>query len=162
MKRKIIAVAAVLPGVLTGCSSGNDDQQGAAAQSAGAQAPSARFAVILHGSAGDAFWNGVKNGVGAVGRQYGVTVNYQSDSEPAKQSQLIDQAVSEKVDGLVVAVADPEALKEPIAKAVAAKIPLITINSGRTGQRSSARSSTSASRRRSPARGRARSSRRPA
>ncbi|MBX6167790.1 MAG: sugar ABC transporter substrate-binding protein [Thermobispora bispora] len=130
MKRKIIAVAAVLLGALTGCSSGNGDQQGAAAQSEGAQAPAAKFAVITHGSAGDAFWDVVKNGAEAAAKQYGVTVNYQSDGDPAKQSQLIDQAVSEKVDGLVVSMANPEALKESIAKAVAANIPVITINSG--------------------------------
>jgi len=45
-------------------------------------------------------------------------------------SQLIDAAVNEKVDGLVVSMANPDALKASIEKAVAAGIPVITINSG--------------------------------
>ncbi|GAA0394354.1 sugar ABC transporter substrate-binding protein [Microbispora corallina] len=129
MKRTTMAIAAVLLTALGGCSSAGGASQDAPSQQAAA-APAAKFAVITHGGAGDAFWDVVKNGAEAAGKQYGVTVTYQGDGDPAKQSQLIDQAVSEKVDGLVVSMANPDALKESIGKAVAAKIPVITINSG--------------------------------
>ncbi|MFD2352561.1 substrate-binding domain-containing protein [Nonomuraea ferruginea] len=72
----------------------------------------------------------VKNGAEAAGQEYGVTVTYQGDGDPAKQSQLIDQAVSGKADGIVVSMANPDALREAVGKAVAAKIPVVTINSG--------------------------------
>lgn len=72
----------------------------------------------------------VKNGAEAAGKRYGVTVSYQGDGDPARQSQLVDQAVSQKVDGIVVSMANPDALKEAIGKAVTAKIPVVTINSG--------------------------------
>jgi simple sugar transport system substrate-binding protein len=118
---------------LSGCSSAQ--QPGAqssapAAGSAPAAASGGTFAVITHAGPGDSFWDVVKNGAEAAGRQYGVTVSYQGDGDPARQSQLIDQAVSQKVDGIVVSMANPDALKEAVGKAVAAKIPVITINSG--------------------------------
>ncbi|GAA2887509.1 sugar ABC transporter substrate-binding protein [Streptosporangium fragile] len=136
MKRTTgLVVAAVLGlSTLAGCSSGRGGDQGATvpAGAANAAAPAAEgtFAVITHASAGDAFWDVVKNGAEAAGKRYGVTVTYQGDGDPARQSQLIDQAVSQKVDGIVVSMANPDALKEAVGKAVAARIPVITINSG--------------------------------
>ena len=79
---------------------------------------------------GDTFWDVVKKGAEQAGKDEGVKVSYQSDGDPAKQSQLIDAAVNQKVDGLVVSMANPDALKASIEKAVAAGIPVITINSG--------------------------------
>jgi simple sugar transport system substrate-binding protein len=88
------------------------------------------IAVITHGTAGDAFWNVVKNGAEAAGKQLGVKVDYNSDGDPGNQAKLIDNAVAQKVGGLVISMANPEALKPSIQKAVAAGIPVITINSG--------------------------------
>jgi simple sugar transport system substrate-binding protein len=88
------------------------------------------FAVVTHGSAGDKFWDVVKAGAEKAGSDLGIKVTYQSDGSPQKQSQLIDTAVSQKVSGLVVSMADPAALKASVEKAVAAGIPVITINSG--------------------------------
>ncbi|MCS7480916.1 sugar ABC transporter substrate-binding protein [Umezawaea endophytica] len=89
-----------------------------------------KVAVVTHGSAGDAFWNVVKNGATDAGKALGVTVDYNSDGDPAAQSKLIDNAVSQKVGGLVVSMANPDALKTSIDAAVKAGIPVITINSG--------------------------------
>lgn len=136
MKRSAIVLTLLGALALSGCSSGSGQtaETGAAsAPAAAASQPAAAagtFAVITHAAAGDSFWDVVKNGAEAAGKQYGVTVTYQGDGDPAKQSQLIDQAVSQKVDGIVVSMANPDALKEAIGKAVAAKIPVITINSG--------------------------------
>ncbi|MEU6788984.1 sugar ABC transporter substrate-binding protein [Nonomuraea angiospora] len=133
MRRTPIVLALLGALALSGCSSsgGQSAQSAPAASSAAAPAAaSASFAVITHAGAGDSFWDVVKNGAEAAGKQYGVKVTYQGDGDPAKQSQLIDQAVSEKVDGIVVSMANPDALKEAIGKAVAAKIPVVTINSG--------------------------------
>ena len=89
-----------------------------------------KIAVVTHGAAGDTFWDVVKKGAVQAGKDEGDNVTYQSDGDPAKQSQLIDAAVNQKVDGLVVSMANPDALKASIEKAVAAGIPVITINSG--------------------------------
>lgn len=133
MRRTPIVLALLGALALTACSSsGGRAAQSPASGSAPAAAPAPRgaFAVITHGAPGDSFWDVVKNGAEAAGKQYGVTVTYQGDGDPAKQSQLIDQAVSQKVDGLVVSMANPDALKESIGKAVAAGIPVVTVNSG--------------------------------
>ncbi|MEV4244593.1 sugar ABC transporter substrate-binding protein [Streptosporangium canum] len=127
----LVIVAALGFSALTGCSSGPAGQGGG--EPAAAPPPAAKaatFAVITHAGSGDAFWDVVKNGAEAAAKRYGATVNYQGDGDPARQSQLIDQAVSQKVDGVVVSMANPDALKEAVGKAVAAGIPVITINSG--------------------------------
>ncbi|AXT84461.1 sugar ABC transporter substrate-binding protein [Aeromicrobium sp. A1-2] len=88
------------------------------------------YAVITHGAPGDAFWDRVKSGAEQAGKDYGVEVDYSSDADPAKQSQLIDGAVAKKVDGIVVSMANPDGLEASVKKAVAAGVPVITINSG--------------------------------
>ncbi len=134
MRRTPIVLALLGALALTGCSSSGGQSGQNAPPATSAAAPAAGgggdFAVITHGAPGDSFWDVVKNGAEAAGKQYGVTVTYQGDGDPAKQSQLIDQAVSEKVDGIVVSLANPDALKEAIGKAVAARIPVVTVNSG--------------------------------
>ncbi|MCW2768676.1 MAG: sugar transporter substrate-binding protein [Aeromicrobium sp.] len=88
------------------------------------------YAVITHSSSGDAFWDRVKSGAEKAGKDYGVKVEYSSDPDPAKQSQLIDGAVADKVNGIVVSMANPDGLESSIKKAVAAGVPVVTINSG--------------------------------
>jgi simple sugar transport system substrate-binding protein len=127
----------VAPLALVGCTSdsngGNsssDSTKAASAGSGGSGTYGYNFAVVTHGAAGDTFWDVVKKGSEQAGKDEGVKVKYQSDGDPAKQSQLIDAAVNQKVDGIVVSMANPDALKASIEKAVAAGIPVITINSG--------------------------------
>jgi simple sugar transport system substrate-binding protein len=86
--------------------------------------------VVSHGSAGDSFWDIVKSGAEAAGKQEGVKVTYNGNGDPGQQSQLIDNAVAQKVQGLVVSMANPDGVRASIQKAVQAGIPVITINSG--------------------------------
>lgn len=123
--RRFFAVLLAVPLALTSC--GGDKQGGGNGDEA---ASDLSFAVVSHGSAGDKFWDVVKSGAEQAGEDLGVKVSYQGSGDPNQQSQLIDNAVSEKVDGIVVSMANPDALKEAIGKAVAAGIPVITINSG--------------------------------
>ncbi|HKS97948.1 MAG TPA: sugar ABC transporter substrate-binding protein [Rugosimonospora sp.] len=126
--------AALAPAlILAACSSGNavnKPSATAAAAGGGSGRYGLHIAVVTHGSAGDAFWSIVKAGAQKAGTDMGDSVTYESDGDPQKQSQLIDAAVNEKVDGLVVSMANPDALKASIQRAVAAGIPVITINSG--------------------------------
>jgi simple sugar transport system substrate-binding protein len=88
------------------------------------------FAVITHGTEADAFWNVVKNGAEAAGRELGVKVTYVSNGDPGAQAKLIDNAVAQGKTGLVVSMANPDALEDSIKAAVKAGIPVVTINSG--------------------------------
>jgi simple sugar transport system substrate-binding protein len=124
----LVAAAGAL--LLSACTGPAADQPAAAPANQPAAGGQLTVAVITHGTAGDAFWNVVKNGAEAAGKQLGVTVDYNSDGDPGNQAKLIDNAVAQKVGGLVISMANPEALKPSIEKAVAAGIPVITINSG--------------------------------
>jgi simple sugar transport system substrate-binding protein len=130
--RKALRTGLALTGLalLAACSGPGADNTAATTGAAQTPAGDLRVAVISHGTAGDAFWNVVKNGATDAGKQLGVTVDYNSDGDPGRQSTLIDNAVSQKVGGIVVSMANPDALKTSIENAVKAGIPVITINSG--------------------------------
>jgi simple sugar transport system substrate-binding protein len=95
-----------------------------------------KIAVVTHGGAGDSFWSIVKAGVVQAGKDMGDKVSYQSSGDPSTQSSLIDAAVNQKPDGLVVSMANPEALRAAVKRAVAAGIPVITINAGEAESKS--------------------------
>jgi simple sugar transport system substrate-binding protein len=129
-KRKLLALGLALPLALVACTSSSKGDTKTTSSSGGSGKYGYKIAVVTHGAAGDTFWDVVKKGALQAGKDEGDNVTYQSDGDPQKQSQLIDAAVNEKVDGLVVSMANPDALKESIQKAVSAGIPVITINSG--------------------------------
>jgi simple sugar transport system substrate-binding protein len=88
------------------------------------------IAVITHGE-GDSFWAVAKKGAEDAGKRLGVTVKYsESANDPQKQAQLIDAAVTEKVDGIATSAPNPDAIRDSLAKATDAGIPFITLNSG--------------------------------
>jgi simple sugar transport system substrate-binding protein len=126
--RRLLAVAMAAPLLLAACSAGDERSGGTGSPSRDGGELS--FAVITHGSAGDAFWDVVQNGAEAAGDDLGVSVDYQSDGDPQRQAQLIDAAVNQDVDGIVVSMANPDAIQESIEAAVDAGIPVVTINSG--------------------------------
>jgi len=90
------------------------------------------IAVVTHGQANDAFWSVVKNGVEAAAKDSGAKVTYRAPEsfDMVAMSRLIDAAVNQKPDGLVVSLPDASALGPAIQRAVKAGIPVITINSG--------------------------------
>ena len=99
---------------------------GAAAQDA------TRIVVITHAQASDAFWSVVKNGVDDAAELMGVEVQYQAPQtfDMVAMAQLIDAAVASQPDGLVVSIPDADALGDSIRAAVAAGIPVVSMDSG--------------------------------
>jgi len=92
-----------------------------------------KIEIVTHGQAQDGFWGVVRNGVKAGGNDMGVTVNYSApgqESDMPGMSALIDAAVAKKPSGLVVSIPNPDALSPSIKKAVAAGIPVVSMNSG--------------------------------
>ena len=126
IKKIWLAALVVIPLALAGCSS-NPSTTASAGTGSGAKIT---IAVVTHGGAGDTFWDVVKSGAERAGKDLGVNVTYQGDGDPVKQSQLIDAAVATKPAGLIVSMANPAGLKDAVQRAVAAGIPVITINSG--------------------------------
>ena len=131
-RTRLLALALAAPLVLSACSTENSggESDGGGDSAAGSSSGDLDFAVVTHGAAGDAFWDVVQKGAEAAGDDLGVGVDYQSDGDPQRQSQLIEAAVNSDVDGIVVSMANPDALQDSIEAAVAAGIPVVTINSG--------------------------------
>lgn len=135
MKSRLViragAVGTVLAvALLAACSGPTGTNTQNTQNNSSAAAGDLKVSVITHGTAGDAFWSVVKVGAEDAGKQLGVGVTYNSDGDPGAQAKLIDNAVSQKVGGIVVSMANPDALKTSIENAVKAGIPVITINSG--------------------------------
>jgi simple sugar transport system substrate-binding protein len=91
-----------------------------------------RIVVVTHGQPADPFWSVVSNGVRAAARDMGIRAEYQAPSvfDMVEMGDLIEAAAASRPAGLVVSVPDPDALGPAIRRAVAAGIPVISINSG--------------------------------
>lgn len=92
-----------------------------------------RIVVVTHGQAASTFWSVAKKGVDDADADLAdVTVEYRSPEtfDMVTMAQLIDAAVASKPDGLVVSIPDADALGKSIEGAVAAGIPVISMNSG--------------------------------
>jgi len=89
------------------------------------------FGMSVHANpAEDAFWGVVEKGAQDAAATFGVELKSGGSSDPVEQAQLIENLIADKVDGIFVSLANPDALKDAINKAVDAGIPVITINSG--------------------------------
>src|SRR3954462_14227966 len=94
------------------------------------QGSNLKFAMVTHSDEGS-FWSVVKKGAQAAAKAEGVKLIWSpSNNDPQKQAQLIDAAVSQKVDGLAVSVPNADAIRGSLQKAKQAGIPIITLNSG--------------------------------
>jgi simple sugar transport system substrate-binding protein len=141
MRRLRFAVLAVLMvfglAAFAAACGGDDDNDNASGGSPATkddvnltQGQDVTIAVITHGE-GDSFWAVAKKGAEDAGKQMGVTVKYsESANDPQKQAQLIDSAVTEKVDGIATSAPNPDAIRDSLKKATDAGIPIITLNSG--------------------------------
>ncbi|WUC96780.1 sugar ABC transporter substrate-binding protein [Streptomyces sp. NBC_00525] len=129
-------LAAVLGVSLMGCSStgGKRAEERAAKAAAEGRAavntPRWTFAMVTHSGDGDTFWDIVQKGAETAAKKDNINFLYTHDAEGQQQAQLVQAAIDKKVDGLIVTLAKPGAMKDVVAKAVRAGIPVITVNSG--------------------------------
>lgn len=131
------ALGAVLAVVLAaaGCSStGGKRAEERAAEAAEGRAavntPRWTFAMVTHSGDGDTFWDIVQKGAEQAAVKDNINFLYSHNDEANQQAQLVQTAIDKKVDGLIVSLAKPDAMKSVIAKAVKAGIPVVTVNSG--------------------------------
>ena len=95
-----------------------------------AKTPRITVAVLTHGDGG-VFWSVFQKGAEKAGKDLNITVKYiGSNNDGTKQAAAINQAVSDKVAGIAVSLADPAAVKSAVQAAVKAGIPVVTTNSG--------------------------------
>ena len=142
MRRRLsglgLLVAFALAIFAVGCGGSDNDNTSSGTSSASTtgdnvnltQGSGQTIAMVTHSDEGS-FWSVVKKGAEAAAKAEGVKLIWSpANNDPQKEAQLIDAAVSQKVDGLAVSVPNADAIKDSLAKAKAAGIPIITLNSG--------------------------------
>ncbi|MEU0894394.1 sugar ABC transporter substrate-binding protein [Streptomyces massasporeus] len=130
----VVAVAAAAALTLAGCSSssgGKKSEEGAADASAGkATTPRMTVALVTHQAPGDTFWDTVRKGAEAAAAKDNIKLIYSADPNAGNQANLVQNAIDQKVDGIAVTLAKPDALKGVIGKAEKSGIPVVGLNSG--------------------------------
>ncbi|MFF6780582.1 substrate-binding domain-containing protein [Streptomyces sp. NPDC012510] len=127
---RVMALAAVVCLTATGCSmfggSDSDSDRGLSGTPGGGM----KVALITHSAEGDAFWDLVRKGAEVAAAKDGIELTYVSDPDPQGQAELVRDAIADKVDGIAVTLAKPQAMRGAVAEARAAGIPVVGLNSG--------------------------------
>jgi simple sugar transport system substrate-binding protein len=91
-----------------------------------------RLVLVTHGQASDPFWAIVKKGGDDAARQTDVAVSYRAPDTDDLQAmkRIVEQAVADRPDGLIVSLPDVRIVGPAIRDAERAGIPVVTINSG--------------------------------
>ncbi|MFF0014179.1 substrate-binding domain-containing protein [Streptomyces sp. NPDC005374] len=129
-----VALAAAAALTLAGCSSssgGKKSEESSDGASAGkATTPRMTIALVTHQSPGDTFWDIVRKGAQAAADKDNVKLVYSADPSAGGQANLVQNAIDQKVDGIAITLAKPDALKDVVGKAKTAGIPVVGLNSG--------------------------------
>jgi simple sugar transport system substrate-binding protein len=132
--KKLIILVVMLPLVLVACGGSSTTNNQSSTSGGNSSRANIKFYVITHGQATDPFWSVVKKGVDQAAHDMGVQAIYEGPAsgtfDVVAMSHLIDTAVAAHPDGIVVSIPDANALGPSIKAAVAAGIPVISINSG--------------------------------
>lgn len=79
-----------------------------------------------------AFWVAVRSGMEEAGREFSVAVDFrapQSESDIEGQIRMVDEAIAERPDAILLAASDQRLLVEPVLRAKEAGIPVIMFDS---------------------------------
>jgi ribose transport system substrate-binding protein len=83
------------------------------------------------------FWLSVQKGAFAAGQEFGVEILWNgppTETDYARQMQILDSMVAQRVDGIAIAAAERKALVAGVDRAVAAGIPITVFDSGLDSQ----------------------------
>ncbi|MFE6754110.1 sugar ABC transporter substrate-binding protein [Streptomyces sp. NPDC057684] len=126
----LMAVVALAAGCSSSGGKTSEDKADGSTDGKSAGTPRLKIAMVTHSGEGDTFWDIVQSGAKQAAAKDNVQFLYSNDKEAKGQAELVQSAIDKKVDGIVVTLAKPEAMKAVLAKAKDAGIPVVTINSG--------------------------------
>ena len=130
----IVALAAASALLVAGCSSssgGKKSEEDSSGASAGkADTPRMTVALVTHQAPGDTFWDIVRKGAQAAAAKDNIKLVYSADPNAGNQVTLVQNAIDQKVDGIAITLAKPDAMKDVVGKAQSAGIPVVGLNSG--------------------------------
>lgn len=130
-----LTAAVLLATLLAGCSSSGGKQaeeerdRGGTGEAA-VDTPRWTVAMVTHSGEGDTYWDIVRSGAEQAAAKDNIEFLYSHDDEAGAQAELVRTAINQRVDGLIVTLAKPEAMEDAVREAVDAGIPVITVNSG--------------------------------
>ena len=132
--RFVIAVLAFTCVGVAAAAAGSNRTQARSTGSHSAVAAAPRIVYVNNASSAGPFADPIRRGFNAACRQFHVRCTYRSTRnttfDPREQTRLIDAAVAEKPDGLMVTDSTANVLNPHIRAAVLAGIPAIIVNSG--------------------------------
>ena len=73
--------------------------------------------MVTHSGDGDTFWDIVQKGAKQAAVKDNIDFLYAHSDQAQEQAQLVDSYISKGVDGLIVTLAKPDAMKDVVAKA---------------------------------------------
>jgi len=87
---------------------------------------------VTHGQSNDQYWSVVKKGMDDAAKTLGVNAQYRAPEtfDMPQMQRLLEAAIAEKPDGLVVSIPDENAIGPEVETAVKSGIPVIVIDSG--------------------------------
>ncbi|MCX5771693.1 MAG: ABC transporter substrate-binding protein [Candidatus Hydrogenedentes bacterium] len=130
MRRIGLAVLVLL--MAGGCGQQQPAGGGNVTQAPGPKTGKLRVAVVPK-ALSHQFWMTVKAGADAAGKEFGVEIDWQGpakETEVYKLISIMEDMISSKVNAIVMAACDENALIGVVQKAIDAGIPVVTIDSG--------------------------------
>ncbi|MET8136863.1 sugar ABC transporter substrate-binding protein [Streptomyces sp. NPDC006290] len=130
----LVALAAASALLAAGCSSSSggkkSEESGDGAAAGKANTPRMTVALVTHQAPGDTFWDIVRKGAEAAAAKDNIKLVYSHDPSAGIQANLVQNAIDQKVDGIAITLAKPDAMKDVVGKATSAGIPVVGLNSG--------------------------------
>lgn len=129
----LLCVSTIFLGLACDRSDGNKPTT--AASGGGGGGGTLRIAVIPKGTT-HAFWNSVEAGARRAAEENGVQMTWKGplrEDDRAEQIKVVEQFVSEGVNGIVLAPLDSEALARPVSSSMGRNIPVVIFDSAVRG-----------------------------
>lgn len=137
LKKRMLALAmsgAMLTGMLAGCGGGNDAADGSAAggSAAGSGAGDGKYSIsVICMALNSDYWHMVEAGAKLAGKELGIEVNVvgpNAESDSATQINMVEDAVNNKADAIVLSPNEPTSLVSAAQTVKNAGIPLVVID----------------------------------
>ncbi|MFF2361276.1 sugar ABC transporter substrate-binding protein [Streptomyces sp. NPDC058122] len=130
----LVALTAAALLLAAGCSSSSGGKKAAESGDGGAagkaDTPQMTVALVTHQAPGDTFWDIVRKGAEAAAAKDNIRLVYAHNPNAGDQANLVQNAIDQKVDGIAITLAKPDAMKDAVGKATSAGIPVVGLNSG--------------------------------
>lgn len=139
MRTSLIATGLAAVFVLAGCNGGGDKSNenstapapGATSGTPAAKGDKLRIAVVPMGATHE-YWKSMHEGANTAAAELHVEVIFRgpiTESDRDSQQKTVQDFVTNKVDGIVLAPLDSKAMVKPVEDAIAAKIPVVIVDS---------------------------------